>query len=175
MVQHLGTPDMVASLYHQRFDHRPAWTEHEGSFVQDSDPHFPQMAYAPDEQLEPTFYTKTPATSPRMNEIIRRQGGGGIVVSLPECLERYPRVRRLLAAVDVRLPADPRSLREWSLVMAVTGVLNGLDRGLITSPDVLIHASGSYDAEDYLPPEGDQLQQISTLEDLRHVLHTAAS
>lgn len=59
--------------------------------------------------------------------------------------------------------------------MAVTGVLNGLDRGLITSPDVLIHASGSYDAEDYLPPEGDQLQQISTLEDLRHVLHTAAS
>jgi hypothetical protein len=174
LVQHLGTPDMVASLYHQSFDYRPGWTEREGLFRQDSDPHFPRFAYAPDEQLDRTFYTKAPATSPQMNEIIRRQGGGGVVVSLPECLERYGYVRSLLGAADVQLPADPRHLREWSLVMAVTGVLNAVDRGLVARADVLIHGSGSYGADDYEPPESGEFQRVGTLEDLRRVLLAAA-
>ena len=35
-----------------------------------------------------------------MNAIIRRHGGGGIVVSLHECLARYPQIRALLAEAE---------------------------------------------------------------------------
>ncbi|NEE34431.1 hypothetical protein G3M53_54460, partial [Streptomyces sp. SID7982] len=123
LVQHLGTSDMVSSYYHGRFDYRPQWQTRDGLHVQDSDPHFPERTFAPEEQLETTFYTRAPATAERMNQIIGRQGGGGIVVSLAECLDRYPLIRDLLAPVHVHLPSDPRQVREWSLVMAVTGVL----------------------------------------------------
>ncbi len=175
LVQHLGTPDMVASLYHGRFDYRPGWTRRDGVLTQHADPHFPQVAYAPDEELDSTFYTRTPATSARMNEIIEVQGGGGIVVSLAECLERYPHIRRLLEPAGVVLPADPRQVREWSLIMAVTGVLNAVDRGLLDLADVLIHGSGSYHTGDYRPPEADQLHPIGSQEDLRDVVHAAAA
>jgi hypothetical protein len=175
LVQHLGTADMVASLYHDRFDYRPRWTSRGGMVVQDEDPRFPSAAYAPDEQLDPTFYTRTPATSPRMNEIIRRQGGGGIVVSLAECLERYPVIRELLAPHDVTLPADPRRLREWSLVMALTGVLNAVDRGLLTHPEVLVHASGSYHTGDFRPAAADHLTPVDSVDDLRVLVRTAAA
>lgn len=161
LVQHLGTPDMVSSLYHDRFDYRPRWTERDGRLVQDHDPHFPRVAYAPDEQLDATFYTRRPATSERMNEIIRRQGGGGIVVSLAECLDRYPEVRSLLRPTGVDLPADPRRLREWSLVMAVTGVLNAIDRGLVDTSDILVHGSGSYAADDYEPVPEEHLRPVA--------------
>ncbi len=49
------------------------------------------------------------------------------------------------------LPADPRAVREWSLVMAMTGVLNAIDRGLVDERDILVHGSGSYAAGDYVP------------------------
>lgn len=175
LVQHLGTPDMVASLYHDRFDYRPRWTVREGLVVQDKDPHFPSAAYSPDEQLDPTFYTRAPATSPRMNEIIRRQGGGGIVVSLAECLQRYAAIREMLAPHGVQLPVDPRNLREWSLVMALTGVLNAIDRGLLTDPEVLVHASGSYSTGDFLPARADDLRPVGSLDDLRTLVWTAAA
>ncbi|MGA4844841.1 DUF6002 family protein [Streptomyces sp. G5(2025)] len=175
LVQHLGTPDMVAGLYHDRFDYRPRWTAREGLVVQDEDPHFPSAAYSPDEQLDPTFYTRTPATSTRMNEIIRRQGGGGIVVSLTECLQRYAAIREMLAPHGVQLPVDLRNLREWSLVMALTGVLNAIDRGLLTAPDVLVHASGSYSAGDFLPARPDDVRPIDSLDDLRALVRTAAA
>ncbi|MEV8634461.1 DUF6002 family protein [Streptosporangium sp. NPDC051023] len=175
LVQHLGTPDMVASLYHGRFDYRPSWTGRDGVFTQHADPHFPRVAYAPDEELDSTFYTRTPVTSTRMNEIIRTQGGGGIVVSLAECLERYPHIRRLLEPAGVVLPADPRQVREWSLVMAITGVLNAADRGLLGLPEVLIHGSGSYHTGDYQPPEADRLHPIRSHEDLRDAVHAAAA
>ncbi|MFF9899338.1 DUF6002 family protein [Streptomyces longispororuber] len=173
LVQHLGTPDMVSSLYHDHFDHRPSWTERDGRLVQDHDPHFPQVAYAPDEQLDATFYTRRPATSARMNEIIRRQGGGGIVVSLPECLERYPAVRSLLAPAGVHLPADPRRLREWSLVMALTGVLNAVDRHLVDTTDILVHGSGSYAAGDYEPVPEEHLRPVADAADLELALREA--
>lgn len=175
LVQHLGTPDMVASLYHGTFGYRPEWTSHDGLLTQHADPHFPRVAYASDEDLDPTFYTRTPVTSPRMNEIIKTQGGGGIVVSLAECLDRYPSIRRLLEPAGVDLPADPRQVREWSLVMAVTGVLNAADRGLLDLQDVLVHGSGSYHTGDYRPPEAHHLSSIGSLGDLRDVVHAAAA
>ncbi|MEY9947943.1 DUF6002 family protein [Kitasatospora sp. GAS1066B] len=154
LVQHLGTPDMVLGLYHDSFDPDlvPAYRRREldGLYVQDEDPHFPAVTFDPAEHLDATFYSRTPVTSPRINTIIRENGGAGIVVSLYECLQRYNEVRDLIAvAGGVTLPADPRRLREWSLVMAVTGVLNGIDRGLVGDRDVLIHASGSYGDDDY--------------------------
>ncbi|MFD3723166.1 DUF6002 family protein [Streptomyces sp. NPDC058674] len=175
LVQHLGTPDMVSSLHHGRFDHRPAWVFRDGLFHQDQDPHFPQVAHDPGEQLDATFYTHTPATSPRMNEIIARQGGGGVVVSLMECLGHYPRIRHMLAPHGVHLPADPRDLREWSLVMALTGVLNGIERGLITTREVLVHGSGSYGTGDFRPADPRHLHPVASLEDLRHVVRAAAA
>jgi hypothetical protein len=174
LVQHLGTPDMVASLYHDDPDYRPEWSVGDGVVTQHEDPHFPRMAYAPDETLDPTFYSRRPATSHQMNEIIRRQGGAGIVVSLAECLERYPQVRGLLAgAAD--MPADPRRLREWSLVMAITGALNALDRGLCPPGEVLIHGSGSYQDGDFTVPHHDQLHEVATAHDLRQVLRQAVA
>jgi hypothetical protein len=175
LVQHLGTPDMVASYHHGSFDHRPRWQYRNGWHVQESDPRFPERTFAPDEQLDSTFYTRTPATSERMNEILRRQGGGGIVVSLAECLDRYPRIRDLLEPAGVDMPDDPRQLREWSLVMAVTGVLNALDRGLLDETEILIHGSGSYQADDYQAPQAHQLRRITGYEDLRALVHTAAA
>lgn len=156
LVQHLGTPDMVLSLRHGTHDRAnlPAYRfeRAEGLYRQEEDPHFPSTTFAPEEQLDPTFYTRRPATSAQMDPLIAAQGGGGLVVSLHECLSRYAEVRGLLAAADVALPADPRRLREWSLVMAATGTLNAADRGLLPdSDDVLIHASGSYSDQDYRP------------------------
>ncbi|MFD3328026.1 DUF6002 family protein [Streptomyces sp. NPDC058701] len=175
LVQHLGTPDMVASLHHGRFDHRPTWVSRDGLYHQDQDPHFPQIAHDPGEQLDATFYTHKPATSPRMNEIIRRQGGGGVVVSLMECLQRYPRIRHMLAPHGVHLPADPRDLREWSLVMALTGVLNGVDRGLIGTREILVHGSGSYGTGDFRTADPRHLRHIDSLDGLRQVVRTAAA
>ncbi len=175
LVQHLGTSDMVSSLYHDRFDYRPPWAPHNGALRQDTDPHFPTTARSADEQLDPTFYTRRPATSPRMNEIIRRQGGGGVVVSLTECLQRYPHIRQLLAPAGIHLPEDPQDLREWSLVMALTGVLNGIDRKLIRTRNILVHGSGSYGTTDFRTPVPQSLHHVDSLDDLRHVIRTAAA
>lgn len=156
LVQHLGTPDMVLSLRHG--SHDPAnlppyrYDATAGLYRQDTDPHFPATTFHPEEQLDPTFYTRRPVTSARMDPLIAAHGGGGVVVSLHECLSRYAEVRALLSAAGPELPADPRRLREWSLVMALTGTLNAADRGLLPdSDDVLIHGSGSYGDEDYRP------------------------
>ncbi|WBO61756.1 DUF6002 family protein [Streptomyces camelliae] len=84
-------------------------------------PHFPATTYDPDEHLDPTLYTRRPVTSARMDPVIAAQGGGGIVVSLQECITRYGQVRALLSDAYLALSADPCRLREWSLVMAMTG------------------------------------------------------
>jgi hypothetical protein len=159
LVQHLATSDMVLSLRHGGFDRdalpgyrRDAVT---GLYRQDAaepDPHFPATLHDPAEILDPTFYTRRPPTSPEMNEIIGRFGGDGIVVSLHECLERYPAIRARLAGHERGLPADFRTLREWSLVMAMTGVFTAIDRGLVEpGADVVVHGSGWYSSTDYEP------------------------
>jgi hypothetical protein len=121
--------------------------------------------------LDPTFYTHRPVTSPSMNELIARHGGNGIVVSLQECIERYPRVAEFLSTTDRPLPADLRTLREWSIVMAMTGVLNALDRGLLDRDrDVVVHGTGMYHAADYPPVEAADMIAVQTPEDIARVL-----
>lgn len=174
LVQHMATPDMVQSLYgitapEYRFD--PAT----GLYHQYEQPRYPTATFDPDENLESTFYTRKPATSAAMNEIIRTQGGGGIVVSLHECLANYGRIRALLDHVGITLPADPRSLREWSLVMVLTGVLNGIARGLADAGEIVVHASGSYDTSHYTPIPERSLRPVDGIADLRQtILDTAA-
>ncbi|GAB2691646.1 DUF6002 family protein [Kitasatospora kifunensis] len=178
LVQHLDTPDMVLSLYfgsHSR-ENLPTYhyDEQTGLHHQDSDPHFPATAYEVGENLDPTFYTRTPPTSAEINPIIDSRGGGGIVVSLAECLERYPRLRAMLAPARIVLPADPRELREWSIVMAMTGLLNGIDRGLVPEDDILVHGSGSYHQGDFTPLAADRLTPVADVAELAEVALAAA-
>jgi hypothetical protein len=168
LVQHLGTPDMVINLRHGDFDpaHRPEYRmdQRAGLYVQTADPRFPEVTYDPAEVLDPTFYTRSPVTSPAMNELIARFGGDGIVVSLAECIGRYPLLRTLLGD---RLPADMRTLREWSLAMALTGVLNAVDRGLVdTGRDIVVHGSGSYTTADYQPLDAVAMTEVASPEDV---------
>lgn len=154
LVQHLGTPDMVLNLRFDSFDRAllPGYRHDPGTGVyrQDSDPHFPAETDSPDEVLDRTFYTHRPVTAPEMTSIIRTHGGSGIVVSARECRARYPQLREQLAAAGFRTPTDLAELREWSLLMALTGALNAVDRGLVGSGhDVVVHGSGWYTAADY--------------------------
>ncbi|MFJ7494917.1 DUF6002 family protein [Streptomyces sp. NPDC097727] len=170
LVQHLGTPDMVLSLRRGSFDRAglPGYERGgDGLWRQWADPHFPGVADEVDEILDPTFYTHRPATSPAMNDVISRHGGDGIVVSRRECLERYPALRELVADHPRPLPGDPRALREWSLVMALTGVCNAVDRGLVEAgSDVVVHGSGWYADDEVRTPAESALVPVSTVEDI---------
>jgi hypothetical protein len=169
LVQHLGTPDMVLHVNHKSFDrtHVPTYRREAGLFRQDTDPRFPATTYDPAEVLDPTFYTHRPATSPIMDEIISAYGGDGIVVSLHECLQRYAEVLDLMGNVDRPLPADPRTLREWSVAMALTGVCNAIDRGLVPAGrEIVVHGSGWYNTAEYAPPHPDDVVEVSTVEDI---------
>jgi len=173
LVQHLGTPDMVINLRHGDFDrgHMPDYHRDGWLWKQDTDPHFPAVTYDPHEVLDPTFYTHQPATSPAMNDLIARFGGDGIVVSLHECLQRYPEVAQWLSATDRPLPADPRGVREWSIIMALTGVANALERGLVPPRhDIVVHGSGMYSRTDYMPLAVADTIEVSTPEDIARVL-----
>jgi hypothetical protein len=168
---------MVLSLHFDSVsrEHLPAYRvdPETGLFRQDADPRFPTTTFDPAENLDPTFYTRQPITSAAMNELIRSRGGGGIVVSLHECLQRYPRLRAVLGDAGVGLPADPRELREWSLVMAMTGILNGIDRGLVAEDDVLVHGSGSYHTGDFEPLPAPYLSPVAGLDELVGVARAA--
>jgi Family of unknown function (DUF6002) len=173
LVQHMATSDMVLSLRHGHFDRDalPGYRRDDvtGLYRQDGepDPHFPATLHDPDEILDPTFYTRRPPTSPEMNEIIGRFGGDGIVVSLHECLERYPAIRARLAGHVRGLPADFRTLREWSLVMAMTGVCNAIDRGLVEpGADVVVHGSGWYAGADYQPLDPSTTPAVESVADV---------
>ncbi|MEV6410714.1 DUF6002 family protein [Kribbella sp. NPDC051718] len=171
LVQHLGAPDMVLSLRHGSFDrsHIPAF-QHDpvsGLRVQSADRRFPFTTDDPDEILDPTFYTHRPVTSARMNEIIHRFGGDGIVVSLTECIQRYPVIRSWLQSTDRPLPADLRTVREWSTVMAFTGTLEAIDRGLVEEGhDVVVHGSGWYSTADFTELPAELTTRFSTVDDL---------
>jgi Family of unknown function (DUF6002) len=176
LVQHLDTPDMVLDLYHDDFSREriPSYAQDpaSGLWRQSVSPAFPATTFDPNEVLEPTFYTHRPATSAQMKQLIRTQGGAGIVVSLHECLQRYPAIRQLLGAAEVALPTDPRDLREWSLVMAMTGTILALERDLLppSDRDVVVHASGSYSDADYTPLRPAHWHQITSEHDIaRHV------
>ncbi|WP_405528532.1 DUF6002 family protein [Streptomyces avidinii] len=174
LVQHMATPDMVLSLYGMtapEYRLNPST----GLHYQDEEPRYPAVTFDPAENLESTFYTRAPATSPAMNALIRSSGGGGVVVSLHECLGRYGQIRAMLAKAGVALPADPRDLREWSLVIAMTGALNGIDRGLLRADEVLVHGSGSYSVQDFTPIPDRRLHAIAGADDLRQAVSAAAT
>ncbi|MBR7676936.1 hypothetical protein KDA82_28820, partial [Streptomyces daliensis] len=188
LVQHLGAPDMVLSLYNDgatdpSLAPRYTYETESGLYAQAENPRFPAVTFDPGERLDSTFYTRKPPTSARMNELIGKQGGGGIVVSLAECLNRYGQVRAILADAEVRLPADPREVREWSLVMAVVGALNALDRDLVPeggpegSPegDILVHGSGSYAVGDFDALSATELHRVDGVDDLRNVVLQATA
>jgi hypothetical protein len=100
-----------------------------------------------------------------MNELIARYGGDGIVVSRRESLARYPLLREWFDQTSVRLPADPALLREWSLVMVLTGVCNAIDRGLVPAGhEIVVHGSGCYGGDDFVVCEPDA--EVATVEDV---------
>jgi hypothetical protein len=175
LVQHLGTPDMVLNLVHGDFDREnvPGYRvdSRTGLHHQDVDPRFPFVTDDPAEVLDPTFYTRMPATSPRMNEIIRTHGGDGIVVSRAECLRRYPEVEEWMATTARPLPADPEHLREWSLMMVCTGVLEAVDRGLLDpGAEIVVHGSGWYSADEYDVLPQSSYHPVDTVADMVPVL-----
>ncbi|MGI8329145.1 DUF6002 family protein [Actinomadura scrupuli] len=178
LVQHLETPDLVVDVRSgaalPRYDLDPAT----GLLRQPepADPHFPAVCYSAGERLERTFYTRRPPTTERVRELVGRQGGDGIVVSLHECLVRYQEVRRLLARAGMdRLPEDPRKLREWAMVMATVGALTAIDRGLIPAgEEILLHGSGAYSEGEFETPDRGLLRPVETAEDVAAMVRDAA-
>ncbi len=156
LVQHLGTPDMVLDLHFGSFE-RSAMPEYRrdavtGLYRQDSDVRFPAATGGPDEVLDTTFYTHKPATAQEMSGLIRRYGGDGIVVSRHECMIQYGRWREAIQEAGFIAPEDTNVIREWSLMMALTGATLGIDRGLVKPDhDLVIHGSGWYTDADYRP------------------------
>jgi hypothetical protein len=164
LVQHLATCDMVLHSLHGDFSRAriPSYRLRDGLWVQLQSPQFPSRTWTTGETLEETFYTHEPATAAEMSGLIAQHGGTGVVVSLLECMERYAQCRHLLRDTDISLPDDPRQLVEWSLVMALTGVLNAIDRGLVPDTEaIVVHASGSYSRADYAPIPADALIRVS--------------
>ncbi|WP_200308188.1 DUF6002 family protein [Streptomyces adelaidensis] len=176
LVQHSETSDMVRHFLRAQTGEEPRVAyRHNGRtglLEQDSSPHFPRTTWAVKENLEPTFYTKEPPTAPEMTGLMKAHGGSGVIVSLQECLARYGEVRRYLRDTDCALPDDPRTLGEWSLVMALTGVLNAVDRKLVEPfDDLVIHGSGVYPRP---TGEGVRADQVQAVTDARHMARLVA-
>jgi Family of unknown function (DUF6002) len=174
LVQHMATSDMVRHLLQNSFEEKiiPAYTQQtDGVWIQSASGHFPQRTWSPEELLEHTFYTHKPATAEEMTRLIKTYGGSGIVVSLLECFERYSECAKLLEKSQVQLPSDPRQLREWSLVMAMTGMMNAIDRNLLPAVDgFTVHASGSYSDDDYETVPDSWLHYVESAQDMIQIL-----
>jgi hypothetical protein len=175
LVQHLATPDMVLSLYHDSFSRQnvPRYVRNDrsGLYEQNVDINFPYRTFAVEEEIDATFYTKEPVTVGRMNALIRRNGGGGIVVSLAECLERYNYVCMMLERVGISVPADPRNVLEWSLIMAVVGVLNGIDREIIPADsEVIVHGTGLYTTANTPVVPDAAIVPVQSIQDIRRAV-----
>lgn len=175
LVQHLGAPDMVTDLYRGQpdgFDAAPAYVydTNSGCYLQYINPHFPRATFDPAEVLDPTFYSRMPLTAPRMTALIRSSGGGGIVVSLAECLERFGLARSFLEQAGMKVPANPTMIQEWSIIMAITGVLNAIDRGIIREEDILVHGSGLYARSGFDPLETEATHAVDDAESLVNLI-----
>lgn len=175
LVQHSETSDMVLSLLYNDFSRsnypKYIYDETDGMFKQKQNSHFPYKTWRVIENLDGTFYTHNPPTSPEMNNLIHTNGGTGIVVSLSECLSRIGIIKQLLKGTDVSFPEDIRDLNEWSLVMAFTGVTNAIDRNLVDAfDDIIIHGSGIYSEDDYLKVEKTQVKEIGNHKEMFHAV-----
>jgi hypothetical protein len=175
LVQQLATPDMVVSLLGRDvpdYTRGPA----DGLWRQREDPAFPAVTDDPAEVIDATFYTKAPPTSPDINALVGRYGGGGIVVSRRECLDRYATVRALAANAGIDIEADPGLIREWSLVKVLTGVLIARERGLIPpGTRIIAHGSGYYTDETVPPLAAAHTTPVRTAQDLAGVLAGAVN
>jgi hypothetical protein len=174
LVQQLATPDMVTSLLGRKVpDYQYDTTA--GVWRQEVAPEFPAVTDDPREVIDSTFYTKAPTTSAQIDYIIEQHGGGGVVVSRRECLERFDRVCYLAAQAGVDVSPDPGLIREWSLVKALTGMLVARERGLLApDTDVIVHSSGYY-TDESLPPVGEEhLVRVDDAEGLARLVLAAA-
>lgn len=170
MIQHLGAPDMVLNLYHGSFsrDRVPPYRLNtaSGRYEQLDDVHFPSSTYDPNEILDSTLYAREPQTSREMNRLIAEFGGGGIVVSLAECLDRYAQVRMLLKGVEQDIPSDPRMVLEWATIMAIVGVANAIDRKLFAHRSVVIHGTGLYTTQQVTPMDSSAIRVVRSASDI---------
>ncbi|MFD8204015.1 DUF6002 family protein [Streptomyces sp. NPDC059701] len=170
LVQQLATADMVVSTLGRevpRYTHDPA----AALWRQSGDPAFPTVTDDPAEVLDPTFYTKRPVTSRDIDPLIARHGGGGVVVSRRECLDRLDRVRDLAAGAGVTIDGDPARIREWSLIKVLTGVLIARERGLVPpGTQIVAHASGYYTDETVPPLAVEHTEPVRTAQELAKVL-----
>lgn len=174
LVQQLATADMVTSLLGMNV---PEYTldEESGLWRQSLLPEFPAVTDHPQEVIDATFYTKEPSTRTQVNKIIAQHGGGGVVVSRRECLDKFKEVRSLASDAGITIAADPSLIREWSLVKAITGVLVARERNLIAADtDVVVHCSGYYSDELLVPLRDEHLSRVATADDLVKVVLTAA-
>ena len=171
LVQHLGAPDMVlhAGAATGLPSGPPAYRSTGQGWVQRDDPRFPAVTDDPAEVLDPTFYTRNPPTAEAMTALISSQGGAGIVVSKRECRARYDQIAHLLSPA-IEMPANPDELREWSLVMAMCGLITALDRDLIGAPEAVVHASGSYTDATVAPFPQSLLTRAEHFDELVEVL-----
>jgi hypothetical protein len=174
LVQQLATPDMVVSLLGRgtpAFVRGPA----DGLWRQPDDPAFPAVTDDPEEVIDPTFYTKAPPTCTEINVLVGKHGGGGIVVSRRECLDRFAAVRALAANAGVDIDADPGLIREWSLVKVLTGVLLARERGLVPpGTQIVAHGSGHYTDAMVPPLAPAHTTPVTSAQDLAAVLASAA-
>lgn len=164
LVQHLATPDMILYLLQRSFDRDaiPAYEPHSGHWRQYESPHFPRLTDAIDEVIDRTFYTHRPATAARMTELIDRHGGSGVVVSRRECEDHYQLIRTLMGSTGRDFPSNSTHLREWSLVMALTGTFHALDRGLLPeTSEVVVHGSGWYSETDFSVPDTQEARVLA--------------
>ncbi|GAA2117362.1 DUF6002 family protein [Actinomadura alba] len=175
LIQHIGTPAMVLHTRDAGFSRASfpnyTWREDLRAWIQHSDPYFPFRVDSLEQRIDSTFYTRQPATAKAMTDIIRDQGGFGIVVSREECLERYAEIDCILVrSGHPGLGSDPAQLREWSLLMGLTGVLNAVERGLVSQEQILLHGSGSYLGTDYTAIPRERLNPVHTETDVaKHV------
>ncbi|MCA6115253.1 hypothetical protein J6524_10135 [Bradyrhizobium sp. WSM 1738] len=171
LVQHLGTPDLVLDLLSRECLPEYEFDSDTGLYTQATSPFFPARTYQVNEIIDSTFYSRNPMTRDLIREILSEQGGSGIVVSLYECLHRYPVLRKILAETGLSLPADPRDLREWSMTMVLTGVLNAIDRNLVPrNSEIVVHVTGSYGSQDFTVLPGSYVQCIAGPADVRRSL-----
>lgn len=177
LVQHLGTPDLVARLRYgndaRGFLPRYRREPDTGWYRQDASPHFPAITDDPDEDLDPTFYTRQPATAEDVVRLVRRYDGDGIVVSRLECQQRYQWLCDWVRDASAELPEHHSTLREWSLPMVLTGVLNAADRGLVAQGrEIVIHGTGCYSSADFTPLPTTATIRVTGDDDLARVLLT---
>lgn len=179
LVQSLRTPDLVLHNYFNSFDRQylPSYEFDKitGLYSQHQNAHFAEKTFDLAEDLDSTFYTTSPPTAGKISEMIKQFGGGGIVVSLYECLEKYSIIRSLLSRVNIHIVADPRKVTEWATIMALVGAINAIDRDIIPEEaELVIHASGYYSlGMDYAPICVDNLPRIgddTSLDALKRLL-----